>query len=173
MMQAAIQQMFGLQERNTFRLKLDSSSKLYKELPEAVLPFGFDGGSIPNDSLICIEEHDIPETNELTFSYNGRTNTIGLSDTNKPTQDLREEILNELKIYNISQKAVEFKFLNTELNMKKSFHSCRILPKAPITHSINSAKVTVRLLDGKKKRKISSSVTEKVEMAQTRTPSSS
>lgn len=36
MMQAAIQQMFGIQERNTFRLKLDSSSKLYKELPEAV-----------------------------------------------------------------------------------------------------------------------------------------
>ncbi|KAK8876226.1 hypothetical protein M9Y10_006417 [Tritrichomonas musculus] len=118
MMQAAIQQMFGIQERNSFRLKLDSSSKLYKELPEAVLPFGFDGGSIPSDSLICIDEHEIPETNELTFSCNGRTNTIGLSDTNKPTQDLREEILNELKAYNISQKAVEFKFLNTELNMK-------------------------------------------------------
>ena len=149
-MQAVVQQIFALTEKVSLSLKLDKFCKLYKELPEVILPYGFfDGGSIPKKSIICIGKYEVSESSELTFSYNGSAKTIELSDTKKMIQDLKDEIIDKLKINRISKRAADFSFLGTRLNQKRSFISYGILPKAPITvtHSKNSVKVSVRLFD--------------------------
>ncbi|KAK8835490.1 hypothetical protein M9Y10_046111 [Tritrichomonas musculus] len=149
-MQAVVQQIFALTEKVSLSLKLDKFCKLYKELPEVILPYGFfDGGSIPKNSIICIGKYEVSESSELTFSYNGSAKTIELSDTKKMIQDLKDEIIDKLKINRISKRAADFSFLGTRLNQKRSFISYGILPKAPITvtHSKNSVKVSVRLFD--------------------------
>ncbi|KAK8839670.1 hypothetical protein M9Y10_032043 [Tritrichomonas musculus] len=149
-MQAVVQQIFALTEKVSLSLKLDKFCKLSKAYSQVALPYGFfDAGSIPKNSIICIGNYEVPESNELTFSYNGSTKTIELSDTKKMMQDLSKEIIDKLKICRISQRAAAFSFLGTRLNPKRSFISYGILPKAPITvtHADKSVKVEVRQLD--------------------------